>query len=183
MNCYIQKHLGVSSTKASSLRQTYWDQYGATLRGLIRHHNVDPKDFLKKTHDLAFHDDHIIFENLIHQIFRKLRGRKIIFTNAPQRYTTIILKKMNVHHFFDFIHAIEHSKFHGKPSTLSIKKLIRNTKTKQAYFVDDTLANLKKAKQYGLKTIWINGSLKKPSFIDFKIKNINAMRRLRIKPV
>ena len=42
MNEYISSYLDISIEDASKLRQSYWDTYGATLKGLIKHHNIDP---------------------------------------------------------------------------------------------------------------------------------------------
>ena len=50
---YIEHHLCVERSEANRLRKLYWDRYGATLTGLVRHHAVDSKDFLKKTHDIG----------------------------------------------------------------------------------------------------------------------------------
>ncbi|HNN46060.1 MAG TPA: pyrimidine 5'-nucleotidase, partial [Azospira sp.] len=49
MREYIERHLGVDKDEATRLRQTYWDRYGATLTGLVRHHGVDPRHFLHET--------------------------------------------------------------------------------------------------------------------------------------
>ena len=50
MTDYIARHLGLTSERASALRQHYWSRYGATLLGLIRHHGVVPAHFLEETH-------------------------------------------------------------------------------------------------------------------------------------
>ena len=52
INQYISEVVKINLSEADVLRQKYWDNYGATLEGLIKHHNINPKDFLKKTHTL-----------------------------------------------------------------------------------------------------------------------------------
>ena len=42
---YFVKVTGLQKPEADKLRQTYWDRYGASLTGLMHHHDVDPADF------------------------------------------------------------------------------------------------------------------------------------------
>src|SRR5574339_429060 len=50
MTAYMQAHLGLDEAAAGELRQHYWQRYGATLLGLMRHHDTDPRHFLWHTH-------------------------------------------------------------------------------------------------------------------------------------
>ena len=50
MTRYIQEALGVAAEEAHLLRVRYWQRYGATLLGLVRHHGVQPAHFLHHTH-------------------------------------------------------------------------------------------------------------------------------------
>ncbi len=50
MTAYLQQHLGLDEHAANELRIHYWRYYGATLSGLIKHHNTDPVHFLWHTH-------------------------------------------------------------------------------------------------------------------------------------
>ena len=52
MTQYIQDTLKLDEVAAHSLRQHYWRIYGATLKGLMRHHGVDAYHFLQETHAL-----------------------------------------------------------------------------------------------------------------------------------
>lgn len=52
MTDYIIRHLHADEDTANRLRQHYWSRYGATLTGLVRHHGVDPRHFLRHTHPL-----------------------------------------------------------------------------------------------------------------------------------
>ena len=50
MTAYIGRHLNLDEAEATRLRQNYWQRYGATLLGLMRHHDTDPRHFLHHTH-------------------------------------------------------------------------------------------------------------------------------------
>ena len=65
MVAYIHEHLGVDRDEATRIRQDYWQRYGATLLGLVRHHGTDPQHFLWHTHQ--FPDlKHMLVLSLIH---------------------------------------------------------------------------------------------------------------------
>ena len=51
MTDYVQTHLQVERAEANRIRLDYWRRYGATLVGLMHHHDVDPDHFLLETHD------------------------------------------------------------------------------------------------------------------------------------
>ena len=54
MRDYIRRHLQLDETEATQLRQHYWQRYGATLLGLIRHHDIDPRHFHPEAAGLAW---------------------------------------------------------------------------------------------------------------------------------
>ncbi len=45
MTTAVMKSLNLDYASATALRQRYWEQYGATMIGMQRHHGVDPIDF------------------------------------------------------------------------------------------------------------------------------------------
>ncbi|MBI3440132.1 MAG: pyrimidine 5'-nucleotidase, partial [Proteobacteria bacterium] len=54
MTAYIARALGVSDDEARILRERYFDEYGATVVGLSRHHAMDAHDFLAHVHDVDY---------------------------------------------------------------------------------------------------------------------------------
>jgi putative hydrolase of the HAD superfamily len=40
---YIRDHLGIEEDEATRIRQVYWQRYGATLLGMMRHHGTDAR--------------------------------------------------------------------------------------------------------------------------------------------
>jgi len=175
MNEYISSYLDISIEDASELRQSYWDTYGATLKGLIKHHNINPIDFLATTHDLQDLNDLVTPEINLKETISKIKGRKIIYTNAPKNYAHRILKISKVYEMFDEVFTIEDSDFIPKPNLGSMEFFIQKYIITEAYFVDDIKENLKTAKNSGLTTIWITDEKINPSYIDMKIKKISDL--------
>lgn len=175
MNEYISSHLDISIEDASKLRQSYWDTYGATLKGLIKHHNIDPIDFLSTTHDLKNFNDLVMPEVNLKETISNIKGRKIIYTNAPKSYTDRILKISNIYEMFDEVFTIEDSDFTPKPNQGSMANFLKKYNIKEGVFIDDIKENLKTAKNFGLSTIWITNEISHHSFIDRKIEKISDL--------
>lgn len=205
MNTYMAAlfaRQGVAATakEVDALRQQYWQKYGATLSGLVKHHQVEPTHFLQETHQFDDLSSMIHTENGVARLLRQLPGKKIILTNAPLHYTQHILTHLVCTSLFDQIVSVEsmhlHGQFQPKPSKPFLRHLIAREQCRpsQCILVDDTLLNLKAAKQVGLKTVWMTGFLKsnpraqimqlkkvqamKPVYVDVKIHSIHQLRHL-----
>ena len=174
MRDYICCHLGLDETEATQLRQQYWKRYGATLLGLMRHHDVDPRHFLHHTHQ--FHDlsGMVVTERCLNAKLQRLRGRKIIFSNAPRHYTEAVLAIAGIHRRFDAVYSIEHLHFQPKPGIQAFLRLLGDERLDPRFciMVEDTLANLKTAKRLGMTTVWISRSTRWPPYVDIKIKSV-----------
>jgi len=175
MNEYISSYLDISLEDASSLRESYWERYGATLKGLIKHHNINPIDFLSVTHNLQDFNKLVLPENNIKKTLSKIQGRKIIYTNAPKTYTNKILKISKIFELFDEIFTIEDSNFIPKPDQDMMNAFLKKYDISEGFFIDDVKENLIAAKNSGLTTIWITNEENQPSYIDKKIEKISDL--------
>jgi putative hydrolase of the HAD superfamily len=205
MNTYIARVLGGTGAPASQLevdaaRIGYWKRYGATLLGMIRHHNVCAADFLRETHALSDLRQMIRAEGGLARLLRRLPGRKILLTNAPTRYSTDVMRHLGLRRHFAHHVAIENMQVHGKlrpkPSKLMLQRLLRKhgAAARNTILVEDTLANLRSAKQLGVRTVWVTQylrmsdpigaaalpkMLKHPAYVDVKVKSVlQLLRRL-----
>ena len=178
MNEYISSYLDISLEDASSLRESYWERYGATLKGLIKHHNINPIDFLSVTHNLQDFNKLVLPENNLKKTLSKIQGRKIIYTNAPKTYTNKILKISKIFELFDEIFTIEDSNFIPKPDQDMMDAFLKKYDISEGFFIDDVKENLIAAKNSGLTTIWITNEKNQPSYIDKKIEKISDLLSL-----
>jgi len=201
MNVYIARVLGDGVTPATqeavdAARIGYWKRYGATLLGMIKHHQVSAADFLHETHTLD--DLHALmrYERGLARMLRRLPGKKILLTNAPARYSGDVLRQLGLQRHFSHHIAIEDMHVHGqlrpKPSRLMLRRLLRKhgLAARRCILVEDTLDNLRAAKRVGLRTVWVtqylrlvdpSGSatlprmLKRPAFVDVKVKSLRQL--------
>jgi putative hydrolase of the HAD superfamily len=209
MTAYVETHLGLDTAEADRLRRHYWKRYGATLLGMIRHHQVDAADFLRETHDLKALRDMVRWERGLSRLLKRLPGRKILLTNAPTAYSTEVLRHIGLQRHFAHHIAIEdmhvHRQLRPKPSTLMLRRLLRKHRLAphRCVLVEDTLVNLRHAKRVGVRTAWVTQylrmsdpsgkagprigplpkMLKRPAYVDVKVKSVlqlpSHLRRLR----
>ena len=199
MNAYIANVLGDGEKPADTetvdaARSFYWKKYGATLLGLVRHHNVNPFDFLHQTHHFDGLAEMMRYESGLKNLLNRLPGSKILFTNAPRNYSQQVVRQLGLHRHFDQHISIEAMRVHGhwrpKPSRWLLKKLLAKKKlaANRCILIEDNLDNLRSAKQCGLKTVWVTQYAKlaagnahhsvrfgRPRFVNMKIHSMKQL--------
>lgn len=179
MTRYIMSELDMAEEAATLLRQHYWRIYGATLKGLIRHHRVHPHHFLQTTHQLD--DLHLLVRKLkmLRHTLQQLPGRKVVFTNAPMTYAKRVLKLLAIDDVFDQVFSVESSGFHPKPALRGFQHLLQtlNVRPGRCILVEDTLSALMTAKRLGMKTIWVSPKPQRPSYVDIRISSVLELRQ------
>ena len=174
MREYIERHLGLDTAQATNLRQNYWERYGATLHGLMRHHGTDPRHFLWETHQFPDLKRMLDFQKPTLHMLRRLPGKKIIFSNAPRHYTDAVLKLTGLDRYFSSIYSVENVHFQPKPMLAGFRSLLHAERLdpKPTIMVEDSLPNLVSAKKLGMKTVWVSTGLRQSPYVDVKISSI-----------
>ena len=174
MTAYIVEHLRVDEAEATQIRQHYWQRYGATLLGLVRHHGTDPNHFLWHTHQFADLKRMVVFERGLKAMLRRLPGRKIVFSNAPLHYTEAVLDLTGIADCFDAVYSVERIRFQPKPAPAGFHHLLRAERLnpRRCIMVEDTLPNLKTAKRLGMKTVWVSTSTRRPPCVDVQLASV-----------
>lgn len=180
MTAYIERHLALDHAAATELRQRYWQRYGATLLGLIRHHGIDPHHFLAETHDFDDLGSLLITAPALLNTLRELPGRRIIFSNAPRPYTFEVLRLSGLLPLFDAVYTVESFNFEPKPLRSGFMKLLQReaVRASQCIMIEDSLANLVMAKRLGMHTVWLTRSLRSSPWVDHKLRRITDLRYL-----
>lgn len=205
MNAFLAQALAVdgvpaTAEAANALRLDYWRRYGATLLGMVRHHQVRPEIFLREAHRFDDLAAMVRAERGLIHLLQRLPGRKILLTNAPLRYSRDVLRQLGLHRHFAQHIAIESMRVHGqlrpKPSPQLLRQLLarEGVCASQCVLVEDTLETLKTAKALGLRTVWVTRYLAAqqsrarlaagqrplpcmpcPSYVDVKIKSVRQL--------
>jgi putative hydrolase of the HAD superfamily len=179
MTAYVQRHLGLDEQAASALRVDYWQRYGATLSGLMRHHDTDPDHFLWHTHQFPELSRMVLREPRLRAALKKLPGKKLVFSNAPQHYARAVLSLLRVDDLFDDVFAIEHTRFRPKPQMAGFMQLLHKYNLNPAHciMVEDSSENLQTAKRLGMRTVWVNATRRSPAYVDVKIRSVMELPR------
>ena len=179
MTAYLAEHLGVAEDEANALRLAYWQRYGATLTGLMRHHGTDPHHFLRETHRFDRLHDMMVFDRALSAMLARLPGRKIVFSNGPVAYVEAIVSAMGIRRHFDDVFAVEHMRFEPKPSPRAFRHLLREHRLKAEHciLVEDSPDNLRTAKKLGMKTVLVTRGLRRPAYADVRIGSVLDLRR------
>ena len=174
MTAYLQQHLQLDEAAANALRVHYWQRYGATLSGLVRHHGIKPEHFLWQTHQFPELGRMVLREPRLRHVLKRLPGKKLVFSNAPQRYAEAVLKLLRVDDLFDDVFAIEHAHFRPKPQMAGFVRLLRKHRLNPArcVMVEDSVENLYTAKRLGMRTVWVNATPRSPAYVDVKIRDV-----------
>ncbi len=190
MNALITRVLSSQSLPShpeavNEVRVRYWQRYGATLLGMIRHHGVRADDFLRDAHQFDDLAGMIRPARGIARLMRRLPGRKILLTNAPREYSRFVLRHLGLRRHFAEHVPIESMRVHGhfrpKPSRLMLRRLLRRQKlaASRCVLVEDTLENLKSARSLGLRTVWFTGFLPRahfrPACADVQVKSLHQL--------
>lgn len=180
MTQYVMDHLGLDEGGADALRTDYWKRYGATLRGLMRHHGIDAQHFLHHTHQFPALHRVVVFEHALKGLLKHLPGRKVVFSNAPRAYILAILQHMGALLEFDAVFGIEQLGLHPKPQRRAFRAVLHGLEVpaSRCILVDDTLDNLRAAKALGMHTVWMARGLGKPAYVDVKLRSVLELRRL-----
>ena len=174
MTAYLQQYLHLDEAAANALRMHYWQRYGATLSGLMRHHGTDPEHFLWHTHQFQNLPQMVLREPRLRHVLKALPGRKIVFSNAPQHYAQTVLKLLRVADLFDDVMAVEQTRYRPKPDSFGFIRLLRRHRIRaaQCVMVEDSLENLQTAKRLGMRTVWVNTGNKNAPYVDVKIRDV-----------
>jgi putative hydrolase of the HAD superfamily len=180
MTAYLQKYLELDEQAANALRMDYWQRYGATLSGLMRHHGTDPEHFLWHTHQFPELPQMVLHEPQLRHVLQRLPGRKLVFSNAPQHYAQAVLELLRIDHFFDDLFAIEHTRYQPKPKIAGFMRLLNkhHLNPLQCVMVEDSAENLQAAKRLGMKTVWVSSSRRAPAYVDVKIRTVLELPRV-----
>lgn len=179
MTAYLREHLSLTEEEANGLRIQYWKQYGATLLGLIRHHGTDPRHFLDETHRFDRLHEMMVFERGLRAMLHRLPGRKIVFSNGPQRYVRAVVDLMGIRTCFDDIYGIEQMRLHPKPNIQAYRFLLRDHRLNphRCILVEDSADNLRTAKRLGMRTVLVGKSPRQPAYVDVRIGSVLELRR------
>ena len=112
-------------------------------------------------------------------MLKKLPGKKLVFTNAPQQYARAVLRLLRVEDLFDDVFTIEHAGYRPKPQLAGFTQLLykHRLQATRCVMVEDSAENLQIAKQLGMRTVWVTAATRTPAYVDVRIRDVMQLPR------
>ncbi|KAG2013559.1 SSM1 [Coprinopsis cinerea AmutBmut pab1-1] len=150
-------NLGLGHEEASELHHRYYTQYGLALRGLTRHHNVDPLDFDKKCDGSLPLEEMIKYDPKLRKLFEDIDRSKVrvwALTNAFKPHALRVLRILKLDDLVEDVVYCDYriKDFLCKPEPEYYRMAMSKagiTDPSKCYFVDDNRANVEAAAKEG----------------------------------
>ena len=187
MTKYISEKLNIDFKKAKELQTNYFYRYNTSLNGLMIHHDISPKEFLKYVHDidLSFMKKDSVLRNEL----ENLNMKKLIFTNGSTDHAKNVLSRLGIDDLFEDIFDIADAQYHPKPEPKAFDLMIKkfNIDPNETVYIEDIAKNLSIGKERGCATVWLINDQEwgkinsEKNFIDYKIENLSLfLKELRL---
>ena len=187
MTKYISEKLNIDLKRAKELQTNYFYKYNTSLNGLMIHHDIPPKEFLKYVHDIDL--SFMKKDKILRQELENLKMRKLIFTNGSTDHAKNVLKHLGIDDLFQGIFDITDAEYQPKPEPKAFDLMTKkfDLDPSVTIYVEDIAKNLSIGKERGCTTVWlINneewGKMESDEdYIDYKIKNLSLfLKELRL---
>lgn len=160
MGEYMAERLGIPEDRIPTLRRYYYETYGTTLRGLQRHYQVDPDDYLIYVHDLPL-ERYLQPAPELRALILSLPQRRWIFTNADAEHAQRVLTILELSDCFDGIIDVRAIEFACKPERIAFQRalaLAGDPQPNECVMLDDSAHNLSGANKLGFTTVLVNSN-------------------------
>ena len=92
---FVRERLGLDDDTAGALRRRYYTEYGTTLAGLMRHHDVLPDEYLAAVHAIDV-DALLEPDPALRAMLLALPYTRVVFTNGSALHATRVLGRLGV---------------------------------------------------------------------------------------
>ncbi|KAI9259294.1 pyrimidine 5'-nucleotidase [Sporodiniella umbellata] len=180
---YFVEEVGVPEEEVVAIQKHYHETYGLSLRGLTKHHNVDPLDFDTKVDQSLPLDDLIKRDEPLIKMLRDLHCKKWVFTNAYKPHALRCLTLLGIENEFDGLTYTNYTipEFDCKPEPESFFRAMRDAGIEdpsRCYLVDDSALNIDAAQKIGWTTIHLADDASKSSHGDYQIEDIHDLPKV-----
>lgn len=178
MTRYLADTLSLNEADACALREHYWQRYGATLHGMMRHHGTRASDFLAATHHFEDLRALLVFDPVLRHCLPRLPGRKYVFSNSTRSYVDQVLRLTGLDRLIDGSFAIEDLALQPKPRLQAYRAVLRRlgVPAQRCIMVEDSLENLRPAHRLGMHTVWIAPPANVPPWVDQRLRSVRELR-------
>jgi pyrimidine 5'-nucleotidase len=176
MGEYMHEFLGLSWEEIPLIRQTYYANFGTTLRGLQQHYQIDADAYLAYVHDLPL-EDFLRPDPDLRTLLISLPQARWIFTNADADHARRVMTILGVEDCFSGIIDVKSLDYVCKPQPEAYRRAIAiagGVRPEESILLDDSLTNLVGASQAGFTTVLV-GNDQAPSQVNYAVQNLLSL--------
>ncbi|HOO38832.1 MAG TPA: pyrimidine 5'-nucleotidase [Deltaproteobacteria bacterium] len=153
---YVMSWCHLGPDEARELRKEYIKAYGSTLGGLMRHHGVDPDDYLRKVHDVPV-EDLLSTDVRLRDTLEQIPYELVVFSNGSVEYVNRVLASLGVADLFSDLFTIEFMDFIPKPIQYPYQKIMElyGKTPEECVLVDDRPPNVYTAIDMGMEAVLV----------------------------
>jgi len=168
---YMVEVVGIPREDVDDLRRSYWQRYGLTMRGLMRHHGIDPEDYLAYVHDVDV-AGRLRPDPELRRALQALPLRRVIFTNSSFDHSVRVLNALGLSDTFEEIFDIRVAGYLPKPYPEPYRAVLSRigAAADRCIMVEDSAENLRTAKELGMGTILVGNGATHP-FVDVTVRD------------
>ena len=161
LNEFMRDRMNIPTDEIPALREKYYMQYGTTLKGLEKHHQINVDDFLAYVHDLPL-GNYLTPDTAQREVIASLPTRNLIFTNADSSHAERVLTQLNLRDLFPVIVDVNAVTPYCKPMPEAFKlamKLAGESDPSRCVMIDDLTRTTRAAKEAGMSSILFGGTV------------------------
>ncbi|KAI9807667.1 MAG: hypothetical protein M1825_005608 [Sarcosagium campestre] len=186
---YLMTHLSLTAEDAFRLHQTYYQQYGLALEGLVRHHRIDPIEYNAEVDDALPLEQVISPDPHLRALLLDLdrsRVRPWLFTNAYRSHGERVVRLLGVDDLFEGMTYCDYAapSIVCKPHKAMFDRAQAEAGAPapdRCYFVDDSYMNCRKAMELGWTAVHIlepDDPAPTSQAAQFQIRSLQELRHI-----
>lgn len=165
----LANQLNVTVTEVKPILTELVEQYGgAPFTGLHKTKMIDMDRFIEEGFELDYPSLKSDLDVVAY--LKALPGRKVIFTNSPQCHAQKVLKALGLDSIFKAadIFDVVRLNFESKPKRSAFEFVLAELAVapQNCVMIEDSLSNLKVAKDFGMTTVSVYAKGQKSPFVD-----------------
>lgn len=175
INLFMRERAGIPDDRVDLLRRQYWREYGVSMVGLMRHHDVDPEEFLEYVHDVDV-EGVLLPDPDLDAVLRSLPGIKVVLTNGSLGHARRVLGALGIQAAFAEIFDVRVAGYRPKPHPEPYQEVVRllGVCSTKCVMVEDMAINLETAKALGMGTVLVGPSNGHP-YVDECIPELSQL--------
>ncbi|WP_299810365.1 pyrimidine 5'-nucleotidase [uncultured Roseibium sp.] len=152
---YVEKTLHLPREEAMTHQKALYHEFGTTLSGLMKRHEIDPDEYLRFVHDIDYSG--LAPNPELGDAIEALPGRKFIFTNGDRPHAERTAAALGISDHFEDIFGIVEADLIPKPNRETYDRFLARTgiSSARSAMFEDLSKNLIVPHQLGMCTTLI----------------------------